>query len=470
MSFLTLWHLLLSNNNLYDRDFLNPSLLPPLLRENFGHAMLVQVDDIYRRKLIMSRWRKFLWSRFLQRKLKFSPLYIRYLRSRVSILETLNSKFSVSPLSMAFFPNDYRNRCCQAIRQGPQGLRLLNSFCQFRNSPDNEWSGELDTVEHQTTNGQFDAILQDGSVWMGTNDDLKLKVCVVNRTIRSYKNVTTIIFHPTTNTLICGREDGTVDFFDFIHHSGSIVPSFEMKLVASLPCNPIRPSHVRLISVSPNGNLIWVKYNDTPSLLFSKDKQNSFTMHPIFNPESPLFQENGGMNALTFFQGNNMILVSHLKTLVVLSFDESNGSLTMVAKMPHIFNSTGLKPDCVMQIISCGDLVFVLRTMETIFLVQIEPDFTRYNVVVEQPVYGRFRSGKSVDYLKNSIAFFGDMLILVVPSQEIVKFFLIKDNQMTLVLKKSIETPTCWSFNPTTSVFSYFCDIDNSTRQFGLRV
>ena len=468
MSFLTLWNLLLSNNNLYDREFLNPSLLPPLLRENFGHAMLVQVDDIYRRKLIMSRLRKFLWSRFLQRKLNFSPLYIRYLRSRVSILETLNSKFSISPLSMAFFPNDYRDRCCQAIRQGPQGLRVLNSFCQFRNTGDYDWSGELDTVEHQANNGRFDAILQGGRVWMGTNHDLKLKVCVVNCTIIG-NNVTTFIFHPTTNTLICGREDGTVDFFDFIYHSGSLVPSFEMKLVASLPCNPIRPSPVRFISVSPKGNLIWVEYTQTQSLLFSKDEKTSFTMHPIFNPESPLFQENGGMSALTFFQGN-MILVSHLKTLVVLSFDESNGSLTMVAKMPHIFDSTGLKPDCVMQIISCGDLVFVLRTRETIFLIQIEPDFTRYNVVFEQPVYGRYSSSKPMDYLNDSITLSNNILILVIPSQEIVKFFLIKDNQMTLVLRKSIETPTCWSFNPITSVFSYFCVMYHSTRQFGLRV
>ncbi len=468
MFYLILWLMWRSRYDLYHSEFLNPRLLPPHLRQSFGHAMLVEVDDVYRRKLLIFGLRKYVWSKLLPRNLNLRGWYIRYLLSRLSRLEKLNSMFSILPLSRAYFPNDYGNQASLAIRQAHPGSTVLNLFCHFCKTGTNEWNGEQDTVESVITNGPFEAILERGSVWMGPNNGLRLKVCVVKCNFGKKDDVTAFIFHPTTNTLICGRGDGTVDFFDFDYDSMAEVPSFEIKLVASLPCNPIKPSPVRSIRSSPNGDLFWVKYTDTPSVLFSRDKENSFTMHKIVVPESPLFHEIGGMNTLAFF--DKMILTSHLKMFVVWNFDESNGSLTMVAKMPHIVNSRGLDPGCVVQIIPCGNLVFVLRTIETLFLVQIEPDFTRCNVVFEQPVYEQYRCSKSDDYAKDSIALFGNMLILVVPSQNIVKFFLIKDNQMRLVLKERIETPMCWSFNPITSVFSYYYESSRSTRRCDFRV
>jgi hypothetical protein len=466
--YLLIWLMRTSRYKLHQKEFLNPSILPPYLRQSFGDAMLVKVDVVYRQKLIKFGLRKYLWSKLLPRNLIFRLYYIRYLLSRLSRLEKINSMLSLLPLSRAYFPYDYGNRASQAIKLAPPGSIVLNSFCQFRKTSTDGWDGEQDTVEGVITNGPFEAILGRRSVWMGLNDGLRLKVCVVKYNFGKKDNVTASIFHPTTNTLICGRGDGTVDFFDFDYDSMAEVPSFDMKLVASLPCNPIKPSPVRSIRSSSNGRWFWVKYTDTPSLLFSRDEKNSFTMHKIIVPES-LFHETGvGMHALAVFDG--MIITSHSKMFVVWNFDESDGSLKMVARMPHIVNSRGLNPGCVVQIIPCGNLVFVLRTIETLFLVQLEPDFTRCNVVFEQPVYDQYHSSKPGDYAKDSINFFGNILILVVPSQNNVKFFLIKDNQMRLVLKERIETPMCWSFNPVTSVFSYYYESSHSTRRCDFRV
>jgi hypothetical protein len=125
----------------------------------------------------------------------------------------------------------------------------------------------------------------------------------------------------------------------------------------------------------------------------------------------------------------------------------------------------------VMQIISnqSDDSSILLRTSESVFHVRLEVDSSRFSVVTEQSAYDQVCNGMGEGLEDYSIGLFNKMLILVDPSHNIVKFFLVKDTGMTLVFQKRIKKPTCWSYDPMTSIFSFYYDEDVNSTTFTRR-
>jgi hypothetical protein len=338
---------------------------------------------------------------------------------------------------------------------------FLNRFHQFRAGGTNVGLAELDRVDLEIfhKNGNFVAIMVSGGVLMGRkNCPLGLKMHVLKSPWVSSEKVTACTFDLREQILIVGRADGIVNFYRFTDDLESITPSFTMNLFASLPFTGTKPSFVRRITPNPSGRLFVIEYMHSSSVLVSMDEQKKIATIPFVS--ELLVSRIGSISALAFF-GSNMVITTHFTYLKICVWDLSDlGDIKLLSEIEPIMRTTidgrNFKAGIVEQIITCGELSFLFRTSELIFLVRLKDDFTTCSVVVQLPVYERFSVSSRIDYDRDSIALFGKMLVLVVPSKSVVKFFLLEDDVIHLLLTKKIETPTCWSYDPRTSVFSYY--------------
>lgn len=448
MKYLIIWFMLMSRCNLYDRENFDPSRLPPILRQSFGQAMLVKIDPSYRNKILMIRFQLRVWSEFLG-DTSILKNYMRYLLTRISKRERIYPIPSILPLSAVSFPRNYERRVREVVSLAQNG-EFSNRYHHFVQAGTNERIADFDAVNLQTThnNGIFEAILESGGVLMGRkNDPLRLKMSVVKSPFLSKEKVSVFIFHPNQQILIVGRENGTVMFYEFTDNFESITPCFAMTLIASVPFTGKTPCSVRRITANPSGSLFGIEYKSSPSILVSMDAQNNVVTIP-FIPES-LVKEIGGMSAIAFF-GESMAITTHWRKCCVWNLkDLSDFKLVSIIEPMNFLGNF-------QQIITCDVMSFLFRTTENIFFVRFGDDFTTLQVMVELPVYGRFMVSSRIDFERDSMALFGDMLVLVVPSTCIVVFLLLKDDAIHLLLRKTIETPTCWSYDPRTSVFHYY--------------
>jgi hypothetical protein len=326
---------------------------------------------------------------------------------------------------------------------------FLNRFNQFRESGTNVGLAELGKVELYIThkNLHFEAICVSGDILMGrTTCPYGLKMHVLKSHWLSGKKVTACIFHPIDQILIIGQENGTVVFYKFTDDLKSMSPSFTLNLFQSLPFSGIIPSCVSRITSNPSGRLFIIEYKHYPSVLVSMDS-DKISM---------------GIDSITFF-GENMMLSNQNKKYCVWDLSDLR-DIKLLSEIEPIMRTDGSRqyyPWLVEQIIPCGKSSFLCRKSEMIFFVRLGDDFKTCSVVVELPVYGEFSASTKIDLEMDSIALYGKMLILVVPSKCVVKFFLLEDDAIHLLLTKQIETPTCWSYDPRTSVFGYYytsCD------------
>jgi hypothetical protein len=285
---------------------------------------------------------------------------------------------------------------------------------------------------------------------------LGLKMSVVKSPWVSNQKVTVCIFHPSAEIVIVGMADGTVNFYQFTDDLKSVTPSFTMTMIASLPFTGKTPCSVLRITANPTGSLFVIKYKCSPSVLVSMDAQNNLVTIPFVHES--LAREIGSINALAFFDKKQIIITTHYKKYCVWDLSDLRDIklLSQIEPISCTVDGRSLHHRLIEQIIPCGESSFLFRTLEYIFFVRLGDDFTTCSVVVELPVYGIFSPRPMFDVESDSIALFGNMLILVVPSKCIVKFFLLRDDAIRLVLTKQIETPTCWSYDPRTSIFSYY--------------
>ncbi len=446
LRFLLLWRIATSRCNLYSRE--NLSL--PCFPQNGCYALLkFSADEYSRRKLLEIQMQKFLWAKLLNR-MRMSCRNMQFL------LRHQYTRFVFPPLSLMPFPKDYENRVCQAVSGASPDALFLNMYGHLVKGHTNKWACDIDTVLQQIThqNGKFEAIKTYGRVLMGrANCPLGLKMVVVKSPLFPREKVTVILFHPIAQMLICGHEDGTVKFLTFTDDSQSATPSFVMILVASQSC--VVRSSVKRITSNDSGSIFVVEYESSPSVLVSMD-----TMMP-FVPEY-LRDRIGNISALAFF--GSRILTTHYNQYCVWNIDESDGFLTLVSQIDPIINSRGYCPGGVFQIIHFGEMSFLFRTSESIFLVRLREDFTRCDVVHEQPVYDRFQSFRGKDLEFPSMALNGRILTVVVPTRNILKIFLVDESGISLFKQTSVEEPTSWAYNPRTSVFSYYYDSCTFTR------
>ena len=323
----------------------------------------------------------------------------------------------------------------------------------------NEPIGHLDRVEDQIThkNGNFDAIMVCGGVLMGRkNCPLGLKMHVLKSPWLPEEKVTAFIFHPRYPILIVGLANGTLNFYEFTDDLKSATPSFTMTMFASLPFSgKTPPSSVRRITANPSGRLFVIEYKHSSCVLVSMDAHKKIATIP-FVSES-LTKCIGSLSALTFF-GSNMLFTAHYNKNCVWDMSDLK-DIKLISEIEPIMSTDGSRnfdTEIVQQIITCGDLSFLLRTTKMIVLVRLGDDFKTCNIVAKLSVYGIYSAGTKIDFEHDSIALFDKMLVLVVPSQRLVKFFLLEDDAIHLLLTKQIETPTCWSYDLMTSVFRYY--------------
>lgn len=444
---------------IYDRQRrnLDPGRLPLVLRQNFGEAMQVEIDRFIRNKFLMIPLQLLIWSRFLG-KIRISESYMRYLLTRISKREKIHPIPSILPLSAVTLPKNYESLACQAVSSAQLGTVFLNRFHQFREGSTNIGLGELDTVKLHITHksGLYEVIMSSQGVLMGRKKcSIGLKVDVVKSPLFSKEKVTVCIFHPIHQILIVGLENGTVNFYRFSDDLESITPSFTMTLIASLPFTGQTPGSVLRITANPTGSLFVIRYNSSPSVLVSMDAKNNLVTIPFVSAE--LSRSIGSIYSLAFF-GEDRIMTTHYRKYCVWDLSDF-GDIKLLSQIEPILctvGGTSFYQGIIEQIIPCGESLFLLRTLENILLVRLGDHCTTCIVLVEMPVYGRFSPRPISDVGSDSIALFGNMLILVVPSNCIVKFFLLRDDAIQLVLTKQIETPTCWSYDPRTSIFSYY--------------
>ena len=451
MKYLIRWLMLMSRCNPHQMENLDPRLLPQLLFPYFGEAMLVEIDPSYRMKILMIRLQLRVWSEFLG-ETRISKKYMRYLLSRISKRERIYPIPSLLPLSAVVLPRNYEHLACQAVSSAPIGS-------VFRAGGTNVGLAELAPVElyiiHR--NSHFVAIMVSGGVLMGRkNCPLGLKMHVLKSHWVSEQQVTVCIFHPSDQILIVGLTDGTVNLYQVTDDLESMTtPSFTMKLFASLPFGGGNPSCVKRITTNPSGSLFVIEYQYSSSVLVSMDAQNKITIKHFVS--ALLASRIGGIYSLAFF-GENMVITTHYNKYCVWDLSDLD-NIKMLSEIEPIICTVGSRKfytGIVEQIIQCGKSSFIFRTNEYIFLVRLGDDFTTCSIVVELPVYEKFSASTKIDFEHDLIALYGDMLVLVVPSKCIVKFFLLKDDAIHLLLTKKIETPTSWSYDPRTSVFSYY--------------
>jgi hypothetical protein len=456
MKYLILWLILMSCCNLHQMENLDPGLLPQLLLPHFGEAMLLEIDACYRNKILMLPLQLRLWSEFLG-ETRISKKYMRYLLMRISKRERIYPIPSILPLSAVVLPRNYEHLASRAVSSAPIGSVFLNRFHQFRAGGTNVGLAELDRVDLEIfhKNGNFVAIMVSGGVLMGRkNCHLGLNMHVLKSPSVSSEKVTAFTFDLREQILIVGLADGRVNFYRFTDDLESITPSFTMKLFASLPFGGGNPNCVKRITTNPSGNLIVIEYQQSSSVLVSMDAQNKITIIQFVS--ALLASRIGGIYSLAFF-GENMLITTHYNKYCVWDLSDL-GDIKMLSEIEPIICTVGSRKfytGIVNQIIPCGKSSFIFRTNEYIFLVRLGDDFTTCRIVVELPLYEQFSASTNIDFEQDLIALYGNMLVLVVPSKCIVKFFLLKDDAIHLLLTKQIETPTSWSYDPRTSVFSY---------------
>ena len=464
MNYLIFLLMLMSRCNPHQREYFDPRCLDPtILRQSFGSSMLFEVKYFYRNKALMIGLQRKIWSKFLG-KTVISKEQMRYLLARISKWERIYPIPSILPLSRVTLPKNYESRMSQAVSSAQLNTVFLNGFHEFRAGGTNIGLAELDTVKiHKIhNNGLYELMLASGVVLMGRNKcPLGLKMSVVKSSWVSNEKVTVCMFHPSDKILIVGLENGKVIFYQFTDDLKSVTPSFTMTMIASLPFTGKTPGSVLRITANSTGSLFVIKYKSSPSVLVSMDGKNNLVNIP-FVPDS-LVREIGSINALAFFdkKHKNHIITAHYRKYCVWDLSDLR-DIKLLSQIEPIsctvgtVDGGGFCHGFVEQIIPCGKSSFLFRTLGYIFFVRFGDDFTTCSVVVELPVYGRFSPRPMFDLESDSIALFGNMLILVVPSKCIVKFFLLRDDAIRLVLTKQIETPTCWSYDPRTSIFSYY--------------
>jgi WD40 repeat protein len=472
MMHLILWLMLMSRCNPHQMEKVDPRLLPQLLLQHFGEAMLGEIDTSYRMKILMIRLQLRIWSEFLG-DTRISKKYMRYLLSRISKRERIYPIPSLLPLSPVVLPRNYEHLASRAVSSAPIGSSFLTSFHHFKAGGTNVWLADLDRVDLVIShkNGNFVAIMVCGGVLIGRkNCPLGLKMHVLKSPWVSKQQVTVCIFHPSDQILIVGFADGTVNFYQVTDDLESMTtPSFTMKLFASLPFGGGKPSCVKRITTNPSGSLFIIEYQQSSIVLVSMDEQNKIATIPFVS--ALLASRIGGIYSLAFF-GENMLITSHYNKYCVWDLSDL-GDIKMLSEIEPIICTVGSRKiytGIVNQIIPCGKSSFIFRTSEYIFLVRLGDDFTTCSIVVELPLYEKFSASTKIDFEHDLITLYGNMLVLVVPSKCIVKFFLLKDDAIHLVLTKKIETPTSWSYDPRTSVFSYYYTSCSFTRQSQFRV
>ena len=411
------------------------------------------VDECYRRILLEIQMGRFLWAKLLGR-MPMSRRNVQYLLRRSF------SNIVFPPLSLMPFPRKYEKQVCQAVSGAPKGRMFLTLHNYFTIACTNEWACEIDTVLEQIThrNGKFEALMTYGRVMMGrANCPLGLKMVVIESALFSKDRVTVCIFHPIAQMLICGHQDGTLKFWTFTDDSQSAISSFNMTLVASQLCDV--KSSVKRITSNDSGSIFVVEYESSLSILVSIDTKNILRMEP-FVPQS-LVSKIGKISALAFF--GSRILTTHYNKYCVWKIDESDGCLRLDSQIDQIINSRGFYPGRVYQIIWIRDNSFLFRTSESIFFVRLTDNYTKCQIVHEQRVYDRFYTCTEKDLEINSLALNGNILIVVIPSMNILKIFLVDETRISPFLETTIKEPTSWTYNPSTSVLSYYNISNRST-------
>lgn len=476
-----LWLIVMSRFNPYLIENLDLSSFPPSFRD----AMLVEISESFRRILLEVPFRKLLWLRFLGNQ-SSARKFSRYL---MTWKWKYNLKISL-PLSDLRFPKNYEQRYCAAVGLAPEGRSFLTLYHQFVKVRDGFCRpvGEIDEIVSHVLHpsGKFGAIIDgSGNILMErANCPLGLKMTVFQSEIMTKRKATVCVFDPIEQMLIVGMEDGSVEFYRFLDDCQSATPSFVMTLVATHTPDPRYASSVKRITVHPSGKLFAVEYSSQYKLsrriLISIDKDDKLIVKPFVNEQVEM-QQFRCITAICFFgPQSKMILTSNSRTLCVWTFDETDGSLTMVSEIGAIKDEHDFIYINTYQIISYqppdnepDKPLFVVRTPHSILVIQLDDGLTKCRVLVSQPSNEQYSfqiDMRNEDQAMDSIALFGKMLILVVPSQRIVKFFLVKPTNMTLMFKKEIEKPLCWSFDQVTSIFRYYFDSCTFTRQHSIKV
>jgi hypothetical protein len=442
--FFILWFIALNRCNPYLREHINPSLLPPLLLPFFGDAMVFEMNAVDRRKLVGIHVRELLFYRLLGNgNIRISPMYFRYLMRR-----KYNQVISL-PLSDVYLPKDYERKFFEAVAIAPERTMFLSAYHHFVEGMTCLPKNELVDVSHYTLhqNGRFEAIITgSGSICMGRLDcPIQIKMEVIR------SEATFCVFHPFEQMLIVGRKRCIVEFYRFSCDLQSATPSFVMTLVAKHTNDSQSVGDVTRITVNSLGNLFAIEYKYSMANLVYMDSEGNLVANRFI--DEPLKRQIGGVTAVSFFTMDSkiMIFTTHITKYCVWTFDKIDGSLTMVSQIDAI------KGQYVVQIISHLSRKFIMRTSGLILVIQLDDDLKGCRVLMKQPTNKPFSFERDEDYKNDSMALFDEkLLIVVVPTQNIVLFFLVKETEMVLMFKKSIDKPLCWTFNRLTGTFSSY--------------
>jgi hypothetical protein len=444
--FFILWFIALNRCNPYLREHINPSLLPPTFLPFFGDAMLFELNAVDRRKLLGVSVRDLLFYRLLGN-VRISPMYFRYLMRRTC-------KISL-PLSHVYLPKDYERKFFEAVAIAPERTMFLSKYHHFVEGITCLPKNELVDVSHYTLhkNGRFEAIITgSGFICMGRLDcPIRIKTEVIKA---GEHEATFCVFHPFEPMLIVGRKNCIVEFYQFSCDLQSATPSFVMTLVAKHTNDDSQSfSDVTRITVNSSGNLFAIEYKYSMANLVYMDSDGNLVAKRFI--DEPLKRQIGGVTAVSFFtmeDSKTMVLTTHRTKYCVWTFDETDGSLTMVSQIDAI------KAQYVVQIISHLSGKFIMRTTDGFILViQLDDDLKGCKVLMKQTTKRQFSFEREEDYKKDSMALFDEkMLIVVVPTQNTVLFFLVKETEMVMMFKKTIDQPLCWTVNRLTGTFSSY--------------
>jgi hypothetical protein len=236
-----------------------------------------------------------------------------------------------------------------------------------------------------------------------------------------------------------------------------------MTLVAKHICESRNASGVKRITFHPSGNLYVIEYEFSPVIMISINKEDKLVTKQFIEIETE--REIGSITAVSFLTSQpNMILTYHRSKFRVWAFDEITEILTLVSEGDAVKDKHGCVTR-IKQIVSHSTDKFILRTSDSILVVQLESEYKKCRVLMSCLTDEECSFSIDSDFTSDSMALFGNILILVIPSQNIVKFFLVGKTEVKMMLKKCIETPLCWSFNSNTSVFSLYYESCTFIRQ-----
>jgi len=464
---LILVYLAFSRCNPHLTEHLNPSILPQHLLPIFGDAILNEFGKSEFTMLVMIQMRKLIILRFLGGRGRFQitrPKMQQFLTRRC------DEKFTF-PLSNLHFSLDYEAKMREAVLQTTRRLLFLIKGNQLVEGNTCNHMGELQCIvvlHIFHPNGRFDAILTGlGDIFMGRiGDPLELKVKVINSPFNSKRKAVVCTFDPKSEMLIVGFMNGDFQFYKFTDRSQGATPLFEMELSNSYQQTG---GERRIVSItaSPCGKYFVILHDFSCGVLVTKNS-DTLVVRKFMSEHD--FMHFGIISALAFF-GSSMILTVQSKKYFIWKI-EIDGTIAKISEIEPI-KIDGLDPVSVKQIIvkdyasdasDASDASFIFKTWKSIHVLRLEDNFKILRILISHPIYEPSMYSLDTEFNDNSIFFKRNMLILVVPSQKIIKLFWVKETEMTILAKKDIKRPTRLAYDPHTSVLTLDYDFGWSTR------